>query len=481
MGLSISSPWLVCWYATCMCGLLFACLRLLLPALRWRLFCSHYQLDSFLGFLPSSLSLSLPPSLSAYDQLARDLPQLNRSGDLGREIASLRLDGRQAAVLVEALPLPQLRRAYVLLGCIAHSLANANKAAWERVGPARTTPPASCGEAAAGPVRLPSAIAMPWSTACRRLGLPEVLTSTGLDLWNHSTCGRRSGGKRLSARDFAPLVSMSGTKAEVGFHAVPFGVQLALAPLLREMLAVPSLVRRRGWPGGWSRLVALCERLTGALTDVVDLLGEIEQMVEPDIFYDVYRPLLGGWDEVGLELEGVPPNEEQPPEKAADVAASPSTSPSLSTAVAASRGLWRVVHHKGPSAGQTAILMLVDAVLGVHHGPLGCSFRREMRDKYLPRQHAKLLASIEAELEKWGSLHEAAADVHAPVALVSAHNAAVDALIAMRKRHMRVASNYLRKTSTGTGGSDFRTLLGENVAATRRTRIGGGNGRHHEE
>jgi len=66
----------------------------------------------------------------------------------------------------------------------------------------------------------------------------------------------------------APPPAFSG-----GFHATPFGVQLALAPLLPSLLASPDLVASRRWPCGWSRLRTLCDRLAVALTEVLNLFG----------------------------------------------------------------------------------------------------------------------------------------------------------------------------------------------------------------
>ena len=37
----------------------------------------------------------------------------------------------------------------------------------------------------------------------------------------------------------------------------------------------------------------------------------------------------------------------------------------------------------------------------------------------------------------------------------------------MRAYHLGIASRYLRRTGTGTGGSDFRPMLGEAVQSTR--------------
>jgi hypothetical protein len=116
--------------------------------------------------------------------------------------------------------------------------------------------------------------------------------------------------------------------------------------------------------------------------------------------------------------------------------------------------------------------MLIDSVLGVSHGTLGSNFRHEMRTGYLPSPHATLLQRTEEKLRATGSLRHAAAEPGACPRLVLAHAAAADALAAVRAFHLKIASRYLRRTGVGTGGSDFRALLRENLAATRRAKVG---------
>jgi hypothetical protein len=255
----------------------------LLGRLHWRWLCWRYDLDPTLGFLPARCAVTLPSELQRWDELAAKLPALNRAGRLSVAVDELAaaLPGAAAASIVNQLRVAELRRANVLLGAIAHSLLNGDAAAWcaatgggitdggmVNASDGRRPSPAP----GARPI-LPSHLAIPWRTACRRLGLPEVLTATGLDLWNHAPVPSNG---QLSACSFRPLISMSGTHAERGFHAVPFAIQLSLAPLLRLLLSAPALVRRRNWPGGSAALTRLCGMLAAALREVLDGLRSIE-------------------------------------------------------------------------------------------------------------------------------------------------------------------------------------------------------------
>ena len=120
-------------------------------------------------------------------------------------------------------------------------------------------------------------------------------------------------------------------------------------------------------------------------------------------------------------------------------------------------------------ARQTALLQLLDLFLGVAHKSETASFQQEMRDEYLPLKHAALLRDVGARLRASGSARDAAARTDAPARLRDAHSDALRALAAVRAFHLGIASRYLRRTGTGTGGSDFRTMLDEAVQATRKS------------
>ena len=87
-------------------------------------------------------------------------------------------------------------------------------------------------------------------------------------------------------------------------------------------------------------------------------------------FYDFYRFLLGGWPKAGLVLPASPAHNLPP---------------------------HTVKGFEGPSAGQTAVFILIDLVLGVKHGPKLSGFQKEQRG-YMPSSHTRLLADVEEKL-----------------------------------------------------------------------------------
>ena len=71
-------------------------------------------------------------------------------------------------------------------------------------------------------------------------------------------------------------------------------------------------------------------------------------------------------------------------------------------------------------------------------------------------------------MDEAGTLRNLATAPEAPESLAKAYAGACEALGSLRAYHLGVATHYLRRALTGTGVSDFRSLLDEGVRSTRR-------------
>ena len=307
-----------------------------------RALCARYDLDPQLGFMPGTVAGSLPRKFAAWDRLAASLPYLNHRGRLRPAVDAM------PTVLVTSgcLSIGELRRARVLLTHLAHSYVHGAAVPWERL---RAVEASGCvlfeyissPEPPAPPPpplpALPAQLAIPWAQVSGMLGMPLVLTASDTDLWNCDHISKEYPPDEAMDR-FRQLVSMTGTRSERGFHALPFAIQLTLAPLLPSLLDAPRCLQE----GDHANLTDLCERMAAALREVRQLLQRVYAEVDRDEFYDAYRLLLSGF--TGLKLSGVPgiSGEEE-------------------------------VTLVGPSAGQTALLMLIDTVMGVQHTPAMCA------------------------------------------------------------------------------------------------------------
>jgi hypothetical protein len=227
------------------------------------------------------------------------------------------------------------------------------------------------------------------------------------------------------------------------------------------------------------------------------MLSCIEARVDKDIFYDIYRPLLGGFFPEGIILEGVDRNLVISQRSQGSAASPPPWVMESVEGVRAAVGGVRVCP-KGPSAGQSAVFIILDLFLGVSHAGEAGSFQREMADFYLPAVHSRLVRDFQASVAKCGSastlvvasqalLNQSVArsrlgaragreegegggsrELEASARRVcDLHAACLSALAAFRKEHMRIAVGYLCRTSTGTGASSFKHMLGSFAADTR--------------
>ena len=442
-------------WAACACTVVAAGLALW----RWRLLlrCGLPHANdsaSLVSLLPPVSQIPLPPAYSIWEHTAARLADLNRTGQLHATIEAM------PVIRVGDLAMPELRRARVLLGCLVASFAHGRSVPWHclevtqeaytraacdryrYIAEANPTPAPTVEDANVtplSPISLPLSIALPWREVSERLGMPPVIVATDLDLWNRGSTLALS--PALALRDYRQMFSMTGTASERGFHAVPFAMQLALAPLLPSLLGVPALVLRRNA----AEMQRVCEHIEAAITEARVVLRSVYDLVWADEFYDVYRPLLGGWAPQGIRLPALP---------------------GTSGASSHSGGEY-VAKSGGPSAGQTAIFIVIDLVLGVEHGPKLIRFQREMRE-YLPAEHRQLIEALDTELLQSGHLRSAAHAADAPAGLAAAHAAALQSLAGLRAYHLGIATHYLRRALKGTGGSDFRSLLDEGVQSTRR-------------
>ena len=431
------------------------------------------HLDS--SFFFSEVAVKLPADFAAWEQLAKNLATLNQQGSLRAALQGM------PPLHVRDLSLPELRRARVILGALVSSYVNGHSVPWHcleevaqhspsapaqrfayrapsapSASPSPHPPVASEQQA---PVTLPLALATAWQETSSRLGMPPVVTATDLDLWNRAATPVSNVSPREGLTAFCQTVSLTGTESERAFHALPFALQRVFSPLLPRLLTAPDCMEARDAAAATD----LCMGLKGAIDDARALLPWVYTGVDVAEFYDVYRPLLSGWGERGLRLPAVgsTPRSSQGGVSKGGVAA-------RGAAGADEEEVEIVSRHGGPSAGQTAIIMLIDMALGVNHGPQLQAFQHAMRE-YMPSEHRALLVEFASRVARTGSLGDAAGAPTAPRELVAAHAAAIESLGEMRRYHYRIASHFLRPALSGTGGSDFRSMLNEGVKSTLKT------------
>ena len=169
------------------------------------------------------------------------------------------------------------------------------------------------------------------------------------------------------------------------------------------------------------------------------------------MFYDVYRPLLNGFHPSGLKMEVS--------EAAADLLTKP-----VACVTKAVEGAGLLNKSKGPSAGQSTIILLLDSFLAVSHSESGVAFQEEMLS-YMPAEHRQMVLDFR---QRWHDLDSLPTIIEKRKVhdLQEAYGECVKAFSALRRLHLSTVTSYLVRTSTGTGATTWRSLLQSMLTAT---------------
>jgi len=168
------------------------------------------------------------------------------------------------------------------------------------------------------------------------------------------------------------------------------------------------------------------------LADFRRLFQDVWTSVDPDVFYDLYRPLLSG------------------------------STPQTPIRFRLPDGTIRDAVAAGPSAGQSTIFVILDAVLLLEgdddSGP-HAAFQGDML-AYMPPSHRALALTFRRRARASALAKRRSGRVGRALRRARA------AYAEFRRFHFLVATRYLRRTATGTGGTDFRETLQDAIART---------------
>eukprot|EP00927_Polykrikos_kofoidii_P042863 TRINITY_DN36911_c0_g1_i1.p1 TRINITY_DN36911_c0_g1~~TRINITY_DN36911_c0_g1_i1.p1 ORF type:complete len:499 (+),score=71.37 TRINITY_DN36911_c0_g1_i1:62-1558(+) len=405
------------------------------------------------GFLPHECAKRLPKQWEAWEALIDQLPQLNRSRQVKRAVEEL-----PVLSAIDLDTLPELRRASWVLGAMACSYLNGDSVPWEKI---ESEEAEVVGEGAPqnGNRVLPATVAVPWLHVCTKLGLPPVLCASTVDLWNWKL-KTESAAASFEPSDLTCVSTMTDTQAEVMFHMLPCSMQNIAGPLITRVFKA-DLLLHRGCDGELTRLLT---ELAHVFVRFRELFSHVYSLVDRRIFYDVYRPLLSGYFPDGVQLAGL--DAEIVRQDCAEQIELGLISVDSNDGKVRSLG-------KGPSAGQSTMIVLFDLFLGVTecHTNGVSLFQHEMLG-YMPAAHRMMVQDFAEKIKKVGSVRTyiegRSGRSRALDEVKQAHAAALTALKQFRSFHLGAATSYLVKTDKGTGETDFRSMLRECIEGTKR-------------
>ena len=364
---------------------------------------------------------------------------------------------------------------------------------------------------------IPHQLAIPWFLVCNKLDMPLVLTAS-LDLWNWKL---KDETKSHDLSNLTSRMTMTGTKAEMYFHMVPCSMHYVAAPLLPQIFILYndiSLIPQRSefvdnnrWKITCNNILLFIVKLTNVYKEFKNSLKRLKELVDIDAFYHVYRPFLNGFwpNGVFLELTCDGQKAENNPLIAAflsgdqdGIGAAERSSEAdrveesingkiemnigdggkvmekvdvKSTAVKSvitkkipNKGI--IVNPKGPSAGQSTMIVLFDLLLGIKHKGSGKEFQDEMVN-YMSPCHRKMIYDLRGLVKKHGTLYDIIShfeDQPQHDTLVCAYNNCIESVADFRSLHLGIAVRYLERTNKGTGASSFRDMLNSMASSTKQ-------------
>lgn len=388
------------------------------------------------GFLPAELPLRKLPQLcyQPWEDIVENLPSLLLSRRIRDVIEKLPLLETEQLDL-----LPELRRAYLVLGFLAHGYV------WGASAPSS---------------RIPEQVARPLIDVSERLGLPPLATYAGLCLWNFREIMPGSDDYahgKFNWDNLTTINTFTGSIDESWFYLVSVFFEYSGGQCVRYGMQAMDHAKQ----GNVEQLTRSLQELAQAIDHLGSVLMRMEEMCDPHVFYFRIRPYLAGWKnmaDVGLDPNGV-----------------------IYGAEKAHRS------YAGGSNAQSSLIQFLDSLLSVHHHSTGerpvpevgskapaepakkgsaeNAFLVEMR-KYMPKEHREFLAMVDKECLIREFVFENKAT--APELILS-YDACLAMLKLFRDKHIQIVTRYVvlqaKKAPKMGSSSTLRSGLAKKKAA----------------
>ncbi|KAK9241176.1 Indoleamine 2,3-dioxygenase [Lipomyces kononenkoae] len=378
---------------------------------------ADYDVSLDTGFVPEVLPLTRlsNPYYDAWEATAANLQFLIMT----RQIRTV-IDSPSFPVLSisRLLSISERRRAYSILGFLAH--------AYIWAGPAASD-------------ELPEAVARPLVQLSEILEVPPLATYAGLCLWNHRPLfADQTDPKYLDLSNLATLHTFTGSTDESWFYLVSTAIEIRGAQSLQFLLDAMHACRA---DRSHDVVVAL-QLLAESIDSLIPILSRFPEQCDPHTFYYRIRPFLAGSQ--NMADAGLPRGVKYGTESG-----------------------YR--QYAGGSNAQSSLIQALDVGLGVHHRPTSSSspqtesppsssaqptnnFIYEMR-RYMPGPHRRFLEQLEvcANIREYVREHRSSNS-----ALTLAYDACLAMLRSFRDKHIQIVSRYIilqAKKPTSTTGS----------------------------
>ncbi len=278
---------------------------------------------------------------------------------------------------------------------------------------------------------LPAVVAVPLCALAADMGRPAIVHYGSMALRNWR---RIDPTEPVSADNAEMLVTFLGGVDETWFYIASLGVELAGAPLLPRLhRAVAASAHSSD-----AELAAQAEAIAEAIEPVQLATERTREWCDPYVFYHRVRPFAAGWPAPGLVYAGVSGEPRQ---------------------------------FIGGSAAQSSLIQALDAFVSVDHPNASAGAYLASMRTYMPPGHRRFVEDVALRSKLRQRAREGSK------ALAGAYNAVVVAIDRFRRRHIRLARDYIAVPSgmvageKGTGGTNFVDFLRAARVATARAKL----------
>jgi len=364
------------------------------------------------GFLPQEQPLTrLEEYYEPWEMLMDNLPVLNQKGELREQVDKLPVLG-----LDRLKSKRDYQRSYVILTLLTNSYV------W-------------CKGVNNVPSKLPKALSLPLWQVSNILGITPILTHAAVDLYNWKL---KDPTGEIVLDNLDTLHTMTGTKDESWFYLVMTAIEAKGGRILKSMMEIWSEMKK---DNNDVILIKLNE-INRIVEEFCKIIIRMREQCQPEIFYNVLRPYLAGWENNknlpnGLIYEGV------------------SETP---------------LQYAGGSAAQSSLFQTLDSFMGVAHAD---PYFEKIK-KYMPKEHTEFIEFVKNNIK----FKDYVSSVNDTM-LNESFNTCLTNLTKFRKLHLGLVYDYIKHfvkqnnylAGKGTGGTDLMPFLSTAINETRKANV----------
>lgn len=352
------------------------------------------------GFLPSESVKFLTGQFVDWENVMKKLPEINKSKNI-REILSTLPEFRWQD-LNESW---QYKRAYVILTLMTNSYVHFEDK---------------------HPEKIPAKLAVPLWNVSKYLGINPILTHAAVDLFNWDLKDKNG---KFELDNLKSVSLLTGTRDEEWFYLIMVAIEKVGGDILNTFIKI--LVDQENNLLNSAKMEKYLEKTVENMNAINNILMRMKENCNPDIFYNVLRPYLSGWDVNGIIYEGV---SDEP------------------------------MKYVGGSAAQSSLFQVIDCAFNINHKD---EYFERIKE-YMPNKHKNFINFVKSNIKIYEIIK-----TFDDTKINCLFNECIKSLEKFRTLHYGIVHRYIIKMiptgadgAKGTGGTELSSFLKQSIKET---------------